>query len=381
MNKIPALLRYGLTGAVVLVAVLLVAWKYWDYVVNPWTRDGQVRANVIRVAPRVSGPIVALPIKDNQFVKAGDLLFEIDPRTYQAALDQAKANLDETLDRLDNLGAQVDAAEAAVEQSKTGLPQADSLVASAEATLEKAGKDFERAKQLIAKGDVAKRTFDEAEAAFNVAQADLAKAQAQRTQATAALLQAKAELARAKADRGASGEDNAQLRGAKAALETAKLNLDFTRVEASVDGYVTNLNLRLGSQAVANQPALALVDTASFWVHGYFRETMIERVAPGDRAVITLMSYPDRPLQGRVDSIGWGISQSDGGTGNDLLPTVSPTFSWIRLAQRIPVRVHLEQIPDGVELRVGTTGSVLVMTGTADSDEEVSAVAAPAVLQ
>ncbi len=381
MNKPPALLRYGLTGAVVLLAVLLVAWKYWDYVVNPWTRDGQVRANVIRVAPRVSGPIVALPIKDNQFVKAGDLLFEIDPRTYQAALDQAKANLDETLDRLDNLGAQVDAAEAAVEQSKTGLPQADSLVASAEATLEKANKDFERAKQLIAKGDVAKRTFDEAEAAFNVARADLAKAQAQRTQATAALLQAKADLARAKADRGASGEDNAQLRGAKAALETAKLNLDFTRVEASVDGYVTNLNLRLGSQAVANQPAMALVDTASFWVHGYFRETMIERVAPGDRAVITLMSYPDRPLQGRVDSIGWGISQSDGGTGSDLLPTVSPTFSWIRLAQRIPVRVHLEEIPDGVELRVGTTGSVLVMTGTADSDEEISAVPAPAVLQ
>jgi multidrug resistance efflux pump len=215
---------------------------------------------------------------------------------------------------------------------------------------------------------VAKRTFDEAEAAFNVAQADLAKARAQRTQATAALLQAKADLARAKADRGASGEDNAQLRGAKAALETAKLNLGFTRVEASVDGYVTNLNLRLGSQAVANQPALALVDTDSFWVHGYFRETMIARVAPGDRAVITLMTYPDRPLQGRVDSIGWGISQSDAGTGNDLLPTVSPTFEWIRLAQRIPVRVHLDKIPDGVELRVGTTGSVLVMTGTGSAD-------------
>jgi len=93
------------------------------------------------------------------------------------------------------------------------------------------------------------------------------------------------------------------------------------------------------------------------------------------------MSYPDRPLQGRVDSIGWGISQSDAGTGNDLLPTVSPTFEWIRLAQRIPVRVHLEQIPDGVELRVGTTGSVLVMTGTADSDEAISAVPVPAVLQ
>ena len=134
MNLKTASARYLLTTGVVLVAVLAVSWKYWDYITNPWTRDGQVRANVIQVAPRVSGPIVNLPIKDNQFVKAGDLLFEIDPRTYQAALDQAKASLDETLDRLDNLGAQVDAAEAAVDQAQTGLPQADSLVASAEAT-------------------------------------------------------------------------------------------------------------------------------------------------------------------------------------------------------------------------------------------------------
>jgi multidrug resistance efflux pump len=317
----------------------------------------------------VSGPIVALPIKDNQFVKAGDLLFEIDPRTYQAALDQAKANLDETLDRLDNLGAQVDAAEAAVEQSKTGLPQADSLVASAEATLEKAGKDFERAKQLIAKGDVAKRTFDEAEAAFNVAQADLAKAQAQRTQATAALLQAKAELARAKADRGASGEDNAQLRGAKAALETAKLNLDFTRVEASVDGYVTNLNLRLGSQAVANQPALALVDTASFWVHGYFRETMIERVKPGDRAVITLMSYPDRPLAGPRGQHRLGHLPERRRHRQRPLAHREPHLLVDSPRPAHPGARAPGEIPDGVELRVGTTGSVLVMTGTADSDE------------
>jgi len=103
MNKIPALLRYALTGAVVLIAGILVVWKYWAYLANPWTRDGQVRANVIQVAPRVSGPIVKLPIKDNQFVKAGDLLFEIDPRTYQAALDQASANLDETRDRLQDL--------------------------------------------------------------------------------------------------------------------------------------------------------------------------------------------------------------------------------------------------------------------------------------
>jgi len=370
MKTIPALMRYALTGAVVLVAVLLVLWKYWTYITNPWTRDGQVRANVIQVAPRVSGPIVKLPIRDNQPVKAGDLLFEIDPRTYQAALDQAEANLDETRDRLGDLAAQVKAADAAVDQAKSRVPQAESLVDSAEATLEKTEKDFQRAKDLVAKGDVSKRTFDESQAAYDVAQADLAKAQAQQIQANAALLQAQAELARAKAELGAPGEENAQLRAAKAALETAKLDLEFTRMKASVDGYVTNLNLRLGTQAVANQPALALVDAASFWVHGFFRETMIADVNPGDRAVITLMTYPDSPLEGRVDSIGWGISQSDGSTGYDLLPTISPTFEWIRLAQRVPVRVHLEKVPKGVELRVGTTASVLVMTGTGGEGKE-----------
>jgi multidrug resistance efflux pump len=230
--------------------------------------------------------------------------------------------------------------------------------------VEKTQKDFQRAQDLVAKGDVAKRTFDEAKAAYDVAQADLAKAQAQEIQASAALMQAKAELTRARAELGAPGEDNAQLRAAKAALESARLNLEFTSMKASVDGYVTNLSLRLGSQAVANQPALALVDASSFWVHGYFRETMIADVNPGDRAVVTLMTYPDRPLEGRVDSVGWGISQSDGSTGYDLLPTVSPTFQWIRLAQRIPVRVHLEKVPEDVALRVGTTASVLVMTGT-----------------
>jgi multidrug resistance efflux pump len=380
MNGKLAITKYALTGAVVLLVALAVLWKYWTYVTNPWTRDGQVRANVIQVAPRVSGPIVKLPITDNQRVKVGDLLFEIDPRTYQAALDQASANLDETRDRLKDLEAQVKAAEAALEQAESGIEQAESAVVSAEANTVKAKADFERATDLVAKGGVSKRTYDEAVAANDVAQANLAKAQAQRTQANAARLQARAELARAKAELGAPGEENAQLRVAKAALESAKLNLEFTQVRASVDGYVTNLNLRLGSQAVANQPALALVDVASFWVHGFFRENLVADVSPGDRAVVTLMSYPDRPLQGRVDSIGWGISQSDGSTGYDLLPNVNPTFQWIRLAQRVPVRVHLDEVPQGVELRVGTTASVLVMTGTGDQSNG-SVPPAPRVLQ
>jgi multidrug resistance efflux pump len=141
------------------------------------------------------------------------------------------------------------------------------------------------------------------------------------------------------------------------------MNLEFTEVKASVDGYVTNLNLRLGSQAVANQPALALIDINSFWVHGFFREDRIGGVQPGARAIVTLMSYPDRPLEGRVDSLGWGIAQDDGSTGYNLLPNINATFEWIRLAQRVPVRIHLVDPPKDIPLRVGTTASVMVMTG------------------
>jgi multidrug resistance efflux pump len=186
----------------------------------------------------------------------------------------------------------------------------------------------------------------------------------------AQLSEAKANLAIARANLGAPGERNAQLRLAQAEVREAELNLEFTQVKAPVDGYVTNLNLRLGSQAVENQPALALVDVNSFWIDGFFRENYIEDIRKGDRAVVTLMTYPDKPLEGRVDSLGWGIAQDDGSTGFDLLPTISPTFEWIRLAQRVPVRIHLDHVPEEVKLRVGTTASVLVMTETSGSKSE-----------
>ena len=375
------LLKLSLSVLIVLAAIGILAYKYWYYIVNPWTRDGQVRANVIQVAPRVDGPIVKLPIKNNQFVKAGDLLFEIDPRTYQASLDQASANLDETRDNLDNLAQQVKAAQAAVDQSGSQIKQAESSVESAEAQMVKAQADFDRASKLVEKGDVSKRTFDSSKASYDTAQANLDKARSALIQAKAAKLQAQAELASSKAELGAPGEENAQLRGAKATLETAKLNLEFTQVRASVDGYVTNLNLRLGSQAVANQPALALVDVNSYWVDAYFRENYIAEISPGDRAIVTLMSYPDQPLEGRVESHGWGISQDDGSTGADLLPSISATFEWIRLAQRVPVLVHLIEVPDDVKLLVGTTASVMVMTETHADENKEPVPATPRALQ
>ncbi len=373
--------KYLNTGVIVLIAVVVVLIKYWDYVANPWTRDGQVRAEVIQITPRVSGPIVQLPIVDNQFVEAGDLLFEIDPRTFQAAVDRARADLDETGDSVLSQEKQIEADEAAVEVSRGNIQQAKSSIAQMDATIEKNRAEYVRQQRLLPQKATSEKSVERAKANLEVSVQEKNAAEAGLLQAQASLAQSEAMLAESRAKLGALGDANPQVRSALAALKQAELDLEFTRVRAPVDGYVTNLNLRLGSQAVTNQPTLALVDVASYWISGFFRENRIENIRPGDKAVITLMSYPDDPLQGHVDSIGWGIAQQDGSTGFELLPTINPTFQWIRLAQRVPVRIHLTEVPEHVQLIVGTTGSVLVMTGTADENREQAAVAAPTVLQ
>jgi len=195
-------------------------------------------------------------------------------------------------------------------------------------------------------------------------------------QMAAALVQAKADVARGLADLGTPGEDNPRLRRASAELETAQLNLEFTKVRAPTDGYVTNLLLHVGDSAVANQPSVAVIDANSFYVEAFFRETMVENFRNGDRAVVTLMSYPDTPLEGEIESIGWGIAQQNGSTGFQLLPAVKPTFEWIRLAQRIPVIVRIEA-SDKFNLRAGTTASVVVMTGTGKGGVQVPPVPRP----
>ncbi len=344
--------QHVLTATIVVVAIVVVLLKYRDYVLNPWTRDGQVRAEVVQIAPRVSGPIVSLPVRDNQFVKAGDLLFEIDPRTYAASADQAQAQYDMTDDNYLAGEKQIDASLAQIRQAQSSIKQLDAQIIKDKA-------EFERQQELLPKRATSQKSVERAKANYNVSLE-------QRKGAVASLAQADATLAKNRATLGTIGDANASLRQARAELEQATLNLEFTRVLAPVNGYITNLNLRLGSQAVANQPAMALVDVNSYWVDAYFRETSVGDMRAGDKAIVTLMTYPDEPIEGHVDSLGWGISQQDGSTGFELLPTISPTFEWIRLAQRVPVRIQLDSVPEGVALRVGTTGSVLVKTGSGE---------------
>jgi multidrug resistance efflux pump len=311
------------------------------------------------------------------------LLFEIDPRTFEVSLAQARAQLDETGEGVQALEKQVEAARAAVQMSRASVQQVESSIKELDAQIEANRAEYERQQELLPRRSTSQKAVDQARAAYEVSIEQRNGTLASLAQAEASVRQSEAAHAEAGANLGSLGESNTRVRAALAAVRQAELNLEFTKVKAPVDGYVTNLNLRLGSQAVANQPALALVDVASYWVHGFFKETSIADIGSGDRAIVTLMSYPDTPLDGRVESIGWGISQQDGSTGFELLPNVNPTFEWIRLAQRVPVRIHLIDVPEEIELRVGTTASVLVMTGTGTSDQvsDKAVPAAPSALQ
>jgi len=286
-----------LVSIVLTLAIMAVAgwlgWQKWrHYTQNPWTRDGQVRSQVIQITPRVSGTVTRIDVTDNQHVKKGDPLFEIDPSPYRLKVRQAKARLKRA------------------RQASRGMKA-----------------EYERLKAIYTKdaGAVSQKELLRKEIAYLKSLADV--------------------------------------ESAREALNAANLNLSFTRVYAPVDGWVSNINFQIGSQATANRPLLALVDEKAFWVFGFFREDAIAPIRVGDRAVVTLMAYPDTPLYGRVESIAWGIAPNDANPGANLLPAVKPVFQWIRLAQRIPVRVKLDTpLPKGVILRVGMTASVRILT-------------------
>ena len=369
------------TIAVILVGIGAVLWYYWDYVVNPWTRNGQVMAQVIQITPRVTGTIVELPIVDNQFVKKGDLLFQIDPRTYESTLHGMEGLLAETEDEIEALAAQVEATAKTVERYEAAIQRAEQKVKGKAARVEDYRAQVKRYEELVPQGAASEERLDRAVADFLDSEAVLDGARAELLAAEAQKLEAEADLARDKANLGAEGKANARRRTAKARVHSAELNLEFTTVVAPGDGYVTNLDLELGDHATANKAALALVDVNTYWIYGFFRESHLQNIGRGDRAIVTLMSHPDKPIEGHVAGTAWGVWQKDGSTAQQLLPQVSESFEWIRLAQRVPVRIEIDKVPEGVDLVVGTTGTVLVLSGTAENGSTRPVPAAPETLQ
>ena len=285
----PRLRRSGkfLVTALTVCAAVYAGWKLWvHYEIDPWTRDGRVKAYVVQVAPDVSGLVTAVPVHDNQDIKKGDVLFEIDHARFQLALDQAQA---------------------AVRARKVARDQAN--------------RDVKRNRSL---GSL-------------VSTEDVEQSQARLQQAEAALAEAEVQL------------------------NTAQLNLDRSRVVAMVDGRVTNLDLRAGSYVTAGRGVMALVDSNSFYIEGYFEENKLINIHEGDPATVSLMG-DSRKISGTVESISMGIADRDRSVGDNLLPNVNPNFNWVRLAQRIPVRIRIDKLPEGVRLVAGQTATVEVHT-------------------
>jgi multidrug resistance efflux pump len=271
-------------GTVAVAAVL--GWLTWQaYMGAPWTRDGQVRAYVVTMAPEVAGRIVKLPIADNQFVHKGDLLMTIDPTNYRIAVSMA---------------------EAAVQQ--------------AQVSAENLQNESKRRQEL----STLSTSIEEKQTYASNAQG-----------AQAAYQQAVANL------------------------DQARVNLERTEIRSPVNGYVTNLLAQLGDYATIGQRIISLVDTDSFWIDGYFEETSLERIQDGDPATVKLMGY-SQLVHGHVGGVARGINIPNAQPDQEGLAAVNPIFTWVRLAQRVPVRIHIDQVPDGVRLVAGMTATVQV---------------------
>lgn len=326
--KIQSLLRFLITAAVVVLALLLGRALWTHYLYTPWTRDGRVRAEVVRIAPDVSGLVTRVAVSDNQFVHKGELLFLIDQERYRNALAQAQANLAAVQASARAAGANIDSAAAAA--------------AARKAEYRMRQQQARRRQQL---GDlIAQEDRNDAVSTANSALATWQQARAGGNQANAAREQAQAAVEQA-----------------QAALALAQLNLQRTEVHAPVDGYITNLDVRVGDYAAAGTPRLALIDSHSYYVYGYFEETKLPQLRVGDPVDIRLMAGGLR-LKGTISGIARGITDADNPTGSDLLADVNPTFNWVRLAQRVPVRIAIDagSLPDGAMIAAGMTATIEV---------------------
>jgi multidrug resistance efflux pump len=327
-TALQSLLRLGITAAVVCLALLLGRTLWNHYMVSPWTRDARMRAEVVRIAPDVSGLVTRVAVVDNQEVKKGEVLFEIDAARFRFALQQAEAGLTSAKASARAAGANIDAVLASAAARKTEYDMRQEQATRRQALADVVPKEERNNANSVA---------DSAMAAWREAQASGHQAGAARQQAEAAVALA------------------------QVAVEQSRLDLERTEVRAPVDGYVTNLTIRTGDYAATGNPYVALVDRHSYYLYGYFEETKLPGLRVGQPVDIRLLSGGIH-FGGHITGVARGITDRDNPTGSDLLADVNPTFTWVRLAQRVPVRIAIDEatVPKGAMLAAGMTASIEV---------------------
>lgn len=387
------MLRHRYAAVVFLLAVVSLGVVFFRTARHPRTDDASVRANYIELAPEVTGRLIELRVRDNALVKAGSVLFVIDPRPYQYELDQALSDQQlleqQILDMQRRIAAQhgaIHAARAAVtgahssRQSATGSVQvSDAAVERARAYLQSmqeqkdlAIKHLQRLEPLLAKQYVTPDQVDDARTKASVAQhneqearAALSESLAQQTRSRALEQEAAAGIAASNAhlEQSENSVDRLETleaqRAAKAArVASAKLDLDRCTVRAPFDGYVTNLNISEGQMAKPGVPVFTLIDNRNWYVVANYRESELRYIAPGHRADLYLLGRPGLRFEGVVESIGNGVQPEDSNTANGL-PQIDHTLNWVHLAARFPVRIRIVHPEAGV-LRMGETAISIV---------------------
>src|SRR5271156_5900557 len=333
-----------LSAAIVIATVIVGLIVVRLYYLYPRTDDAYVRANSVGIAPHVSGPITELPIVDNQYVKQGDLLFVVDPRPYQAALDAAVAKLQ--LTELD-----IRALEDAIRTARSDQVRLEADAAYARQYLN-------RIQPLLAKH------FVTANDVFN--------ARSQANAAQAAVESAQSDVRKAQNQLGQYGDINALRKAAEAAVYDAKLNVGYCYVRAPYNGYVTNLNIAEGQYASEGRQVVSLIDDRKWYVIANFRETFLSHIRPGMTAEVFILAYPNKRFRGRVQGVGWALYQQNGATVEGL-PQIDPTLNWVRLAQRFPVRIVLDDRDPKYPFRTGTT-AVVTIQGFRDQDSHAQTI-------
>ncbi|BEO48392.1 multidrug transporter subunit MdtN [Serratia marcescens] len=316
--------------ALTLIVAAAVVWRVEN---APTTDDAYAYADTIDVVPEVNGRIIEMPIRDNQEVRQGDLLFRIDPRPYQDALAASEA-------RLIMLNEQIKLTQRSVNAQQYNAESMNAIVKRSQALVAQATDTLNRRQKLLGKNYVSAEEVETARTSQRSAQAEL----------QAALLQAK------QAEAAVSGVEAlvAQRAEVQADIAIAKLNLEFTEVRAPFDGRIASLKTTVGQYASSAKPVFTLIDTRHWYVVANFRETDLKGVHPGVPATLYLMSDAGQTFSGKVESISYGVQPDDGGTVLGGLPNVSRNINWVHVSQRFPVKIAVEA-PNSALFRVGAS--------------------------